>query len=655
MGVCIVVLALLLGRPQDTTSQVPSDAAGDRSIVADTLREVRASAHPVILAGDTLFFIFSPLGEFEADERAQQVTGRLRMLSRDSQALDSLRITENDGVSDVLLDTLRVFSVTRHDAAVIGLDRDSAAARYRAVVIAAVQERRSEISIRTLITSNGITILLTALLAGAFWVMRKLFPWLYGKLESWEGKVFPTVRLGSLEIISASSLTAVHLALLKGVRLVLTLVLLYLYLSLVFSLFPETRAWELEPILRGVLLTLLSTVVAGGLWQGGRGLFGVAAEKVDRWRGTTIRGVTIRNLEIFSEERMVALVQTGITGLRYASVLLLAYAYITVVFSLFDFSRTWAGTLLSYVLDPLTDALTSIVSYIPDLFFIVVTIFITRFVLKIIRSLFEQVARGKVTFAGFHHDWAMPTYQIVRFLVIAFAVIVIFPHLPGSGSPAFQGVSVFLGVLFSLGSTSAIANIVAGVVLTYMRPFRIGDRVRIADTMGDVVERNLLVTRVRTVKNVDITVPNAMVLGSHIVNYSSSAKEKGLILHTKVTIGYDVSWRKVHELLIAAANDTTDVSKDPTPFVLQTSLDDHSVAYELNAFTDEPTRMAAIYSELHQHVQDRFNEAGVEIMSPQYTAVRDGNQVAIPEDYLPESYAPPSFRFLPCGNPSGRS
>jgi hypothetical protein len=281
--------------------------------------------------------------------------------------------------------------------------------------------------------------------------MRKIFPWLYSKLEGWEGKVFPTIRLGSLEIITASTLTGVHLAVLKGIRLVLSLVLLYLFLSLVFSLFPETRAWDLEPILRGVLLTLLSTVVVIGLWQGGRGLFKIVAEKTEQWRGTSIRGVSIRNLEIFSEERMVALVQAGITALCYASLLFLTYAYLTIVFSLFEFSRTWADILLSYVLDPLTDALTSIVSYVPDLFFIAVIVFITRFVLKIIRSLFDQVSRRKVSFTGFYHEWAMPTYKIVRFLVIAFAVIVIFPYLPGSGSPAFQGVSVFLGILFSLG------------------------------------------------------------------------------------------------------------------------------------------------------------------------------------------------------------
>jgi len=205
-----------------------------------------------------------------------------------------------------------------------------------------------------------------------------------------------------------------------------------------------------------------------------------------------------------------------------------------------------------------------------------------------------------------------------------------FPYLPGSESPAFRGVSIFLGVLFSLGSTAAVANVVAGVILTYMRAFRIGDRVKISDTIGDVIEKTLLVTRVRTIKNEDITVPNAMVLGSHIINYSSSAKDRGLILHTTVTIGYDAPWRKVHELLIAAAHSTEHILKEPSPFILQTALDDFYVSYELNAYTNRPEIMAGIYSSLHQNIQDRFNESGVEIMSPHYAAFRDGNQTTVP-------------------------
>jgi small-conductance mechanosensitive channel len=275
---------------------------------------------------------------------------------------------------------------------------------------------------------------------------------------------------------------------------------------------------------------------------------------------------------------------------------------------------------------------------------------ILRYVIKGIRFFFSALASGAISLPGFYQDWAIPTYKIVRFLVIAFGVVVIFPYLPGAKSPAFQGVSIFLGVLFSLGSTSAVANMVAGVILTYMRPFKMGDRVKIADAVGDVVEKTLLVTRLTTIKNVEITIPNAMVLGSHIINYSSSAKDLGLVLHTTVTIGYDAPWRKVHELLINAAQATEGALKEPAPYVLQTALDDFYVHYELNCYTNEPNMMAKTYSELHRNIQDRFNEAGVEIMSPHYSSLRDGNKATIPDEHLPKSYRAPVFRFDPGGD-----
>ena len=235
----------------------------------------------------------------------------------------------------------------------------------------------------------------------------------------------------------------------------------------------------------------------------------------------------------------------------------------------------------------------------------------------------------------------------MRFLILAFVAVVIFPYLPGSESPAFRGISIFLGVLFSLGSTSAVANIVAGTILTYTRAFRVGDRIQIADTTGDVVEKTLLATRVQTIKNELITVPNAMVLGSHITNFSAaSAGGRELILHTTVTIGYDAPWRTIHELLIAAALRTEGILKEPAPFVLQTALDDFYVHYEINGFTGQPAQMAVTYAQLRQNIQDSFNEAGVEIMSPHFSSLRDGNRKAIPDPYLPGTYAAPSFRVM---------
>ncbi len=282
--------------------------------------------------------------------------------------------------------------------------------------------------------------------------------------------------------------------------------------------------------------------------------------------------------------------------------------------------------------------------------FITITFYVVRYFLKLVRMVFFEIQTGRITFTGFHKDWAQPTFKLSRFLIIVIAVVMVSPYLPGFGSPAFQGLSIFFGILLSLGSTAAIANIVAGTALTYMRPFNVGDRVKIADTMGDVVEKTLLVTRIRTIKNVEVTIPNSMVLGSHMINFSTEAKEGRLILFTSVTIGYDVPWRQVQELLIEAARVTNGIVTEPAPFILQTSLNDFSVTYELNAYTAEAQQLLRIQSELHANIQDKFNQAGVEIMSPTYSALRDGNQATIPEEYLPKTYEAKSFRILPLEN-----
>ena len=287
--------------------------------------------------------------------------------------------------------------------------------------------------------------------------------------------------------------------------------------------------------------------------------------------------------------------------------------------------------------------------YLPNVFFVAVILTVAYYAVKVVKFFFAEIGKGTIALPGFYSEWAQPTYKIARTLIIVFTAVMVFPYLPGSKSPAFQGISIFVGLLVSLGSSSAISNMVAGVLLTYTRGFQVGDRVQIGEATGDVVEKTLLVTRIRTIKNVDISIPNALVLTSHIINYSSSAKEIGLILHTTVSIGYDAPWRRVHELLIGAAESTPNILKDPKPFVLQTSLDDFYVSYQINAFTDQPLVMAATYSDLHKNIQDKFNEAGVEIMSPHFTSARDGNRTAIPSDYLPKDYQVRSFRVSPTG------
>ncbi|MDZ4733480.1 MAG: mechanosensitive ion channel [Nitrospirota bacterium] len=379
-------------------------------------------------------------------------------------------------------------------------------------------------------------------------------------------------------------------------------------------------------------------------------LFPRLYEKILALRGTYIPPIKIQRVELLSANQIALGITALARGLRFVATLALGYVWVTAVLGVFHWTRGISAQLLGVVLKTLNAIGLAFVTFVPNVISIVIIIFVTRYIIKLIALVFTGMERGAISFKEFRREWTRPTFKIVRFLVIVFAAIAIFPYIPGSQSDAFRGVSVFLGVLLSFGSAGAISNIIAGVVLTYMHPFREGDRVKIADTTGDIMERTLLVTRIRTIKNVDISIPNSIVLSSHLINFSSCAQKEGLILHTSVTIGYDAPWKTVHELLIAAAKMTTHILKTPEPFVLQTSLDDFYVTYEINAYTDQANKMATIYAELHQNIQDKFNEAGVEIMSPHYGQFRDGNQTTIPEQYLPKNYQAPAFRIGPLGN-----
>ncbi len=319
---------------------------------------------------------------------------------------------------------------------------------------------------------------------------------------------------------------------------------------------------------------------------------------------------------------------------RWVAIILLVYLTLPLLFSIFPATRDWADNLLLLIWSPFSAILLSVWNYLPNLFTIVVIYFVMRYVIRFVGYVFSEIEAEKLNVGGFHADWASPTYSIIRFLLYAFMFVLIFPYLPGSDSQIFQGVSVFIGILFSLGSSTAIANMVAGLVITYMRPFKIGDRIKIADTVGIVLEKTLLVTRIRNVRNEIITIPNSSVLSGNTVNYTTEAASSGLVIHTSVTIGYDVPWRETHQALIDAALKTNHLLKEPQPFVWQTSLDDFYVSYQLNAYTQQPNLVFAIYSELHQNIQDIFNERGIEIMSPHYRAERDGNPTTIPAGYL---------------------
>jgi small-conductance mechanosensitive channel len=331
---------------------------------------------------------------------------------------------------------------------------------------------------------------------------------------------------------------------------------------------------------------------------------------------------------------------------------ILIYWTLTVLIGIFPFTGGYAPRLISYFLDPIKNIFISIWNYLPNLFTIVILVIFFRYFLRILYYFKKEIERGALKIPGFYVDWANPTFQIIRVLVLAFMVIVIFPYLPGSDSQIFKGVSVFLGVLFTFGSAGALGNVVSGLVLTYMRAYRIGDRVQIGDATGDVIEKSILVTKIKTIKNEIIAIPNSTVMSSHTKNFSAEAEEFGLIIHTTVTIGYDSPWRQIHELLIKAALATELIEKDPAPFVFQTSLNDFYVSYQINAYTKVANHQHITYSQLHQNIQDSFNAAGVEIMSSHYSNIRDGNKSTVPVDHLPADYVAPSFRVKQTGEDS---
>jgi len=388
-----------------------------------------------------------------------------------------------------------------------------------------------------------------------------------------------------------------------------------------------------------LLVILLTWLLIWLIRLGNRRLMNSINSNKEKW----LKKLAYKDYTFLNEEQKYQIILFITKLLRWFVYIVLIYISLSAIFSIFPITRGWADKLIQYILSPLKSIFIGIWNYLPNLFSILAIYFIMKYFIKFVKYIFTEIDSEKIKVSGFHADWAMPTFSIVKFLLYAFMFVLIFPFLPASDSNIFKGVSVFIGVLFSLGSHSSIANVVAGLVITYMRPFKVGDRIKIGDVTGDVIEKTLLVTRLRTPKNEEVTIPNSSVLSGNTVNYSTMARTVGLIIHTTVTIGYDVPWKKMHQALLNAADRTEAILKEPKPFVLQTSLDDFYVSYQINGYTRETNRFNRIYSSLHQNIQDCCNEMGIEIMSPHYRNQRDGNMTTIPANYLDKDYVAPSF------------
>jgi small-conductance mechanosensitive channel len=368
-------------------------------------------------------------------------------------------------------------------------------------------------------------------------------------------------------------------------------------------------------------------------------------------RSFIFRNISIQNWNVWTidKEKQFALFVVKI--IRWIITLIILYFYIPLLLSLFPQTERLGKSFFSSFFAALGQAWQGFVDYFPNLFVIIITLIITHYLIRLCEPFFKALEEERVTIPGFYPDWAQPTYKLTVILILALAAAIVFPYLPGFNSPAFQGISLLVGALVTFGGASTIANLIGGFVVIYTRAFQIGDRIKIENYRGVVLEKSILSTRICNGENEIITIPNSIMVASTIINYSATVRElqQPLVINTSITLGYDVPWRLVHETLINSALDTVDILEDPAPYVWQTSLDDFYISYELRAYSNKTTsvEIGNIFSQLHQNIQDKCAEVGIEILSPHYAAVRDGHQNTIPENYLPKDYQAPGFRLHP--------
>jgi small-conductance mechanosensitive channel len=374
---------------------------------------------------------------------------------------------------------------------------------------------------------------------------------------------------------------------------------------------PESRGQQIRDVVVAAAL-LVATVSVVLL------LTGWLRRMTRRVISRRIEWTSIQSIPLVRVERLMALVSQLLNVIAGVVLIALTFQFVSYALGRFPNTRGMSNRLLAMIVEPLTAMGQGAVRQLPNIAVLVVLFLIFRIVLRTIRLIFVGVERGAINFAGFDAEWALPTYNIVRFLIIAFGLVVAYPYMPGSESAAFKGVSLFIGVLFSLGSSSAVSNLIAGYMLIYRRAFRVGDRVKIGDVIGEVIDSRVQVTRLRTPKNEVVIIPNSQILGGDVTNYTALAGTQGLILYTTVGIGYETPWRQVEAMLLAAAERTPGIRESPKPFVLQKALGDFAVTYELNVYCAETNRIPQVYTDLHRHILDVFNEYGVQIMTPAY-------------------------------------
>lgn len=389
------------------------------------------------------------------------------------------------------------------------------------------------------------------------------------------------------------------------------------------TLEARSQQHRLSGLARGIGLSILTaSLLALGLWlviRTGRRVLARIQANMERLEKTRAPAAGPAALGGFDLRPAAYSINCGLTKLAVWIIAgALIYAWLTFAMLQFPYSQPWGQQLGTFLINVFRMLGTGLVRAIPGIFTVFVIFQLTRIVARVVNSIFIRVEKGDLALSWIHRDTARATRQLVRVLIWIFALTVAYPYIPGSSTDAFKGISVFVGLMASLGSAGFVNQLMSGIVVIYSRALRTGEFVCVGDDTGTVTDVGMLSTKILTRRREEITIPNAVLVATKTINYSRQAAEAGLTVGTTVTIGYDAPWRQVHAMLLSAAEQTARVRKDPPPRVWQKALSDFYVEYELVMNLDHPEERVPILSELHMHIQDAFNEQGVQIMSPHF-------------------------------------
>lgn len=379
-----------------------------------------------------------------------------------------------------------------------------------------------------------------------------------------------------------------------------------------------------EALLGSAGRALLAVALAAVLFAFLRWLFKAAQRLLQRTEERSAATLGDAAIPALRPDTLQSVAQQALRALQVIVVFVLALSWLQYVLGQLPYTRGIARHMLAYVMAPLETIGRGLLGAVPDLIFLAVLYLVTRFALVLMRQSFAAVEAGRLTFAGFDRDWAQPTYKLLRLVVVVLALVVGYPYIPGSSTAAFQGITLFLGIVASLGSSSAIANIIAGYLLIYRRAFKVGDLVMLAGNLGQISAMRLQATHLRTIKNEEVTIPNSAVMAKEVINYSALCGSSGLILHTKVVVGYETPWRQAEAMLLEAARRTSGLMTQPAPFVRELELGNVGVTYELNAYCNNPLAVAALYAAILRNVLDVFDENGIDMFTPTHVTLATG-------------------------------